>query len=691
MKTLKATMAVIAAALLLPAAASAADYEQVVCFDPASGAGAGAPPELTRTGGAPFNELWIDCSGTVAASKGMLFQGGLPAHTNAGDRGELTYTTPDGITLLGGTIYRAFRAANGNGHKMVLTQHGGAAHDTWALPRGEEFYWYWTAGTFTNRGSTVDFFGDSNRVELVVGGGRVWRYTGMCDAVDTDGCWAQAGEAALRIFGGRMRLRDNTNPVLAGSPGGTLLTDSALTGDEDVTFNATDTGSGVYRVRLVAGATTLAQTIDVNGGDCVDVAPSSGTPYEFRRAAPCKPSAGGTFEFDTTTLPEGTQSLKLQVEDAAGNVTTFMSRSVVIDNVPPPANTEPPTVAGQPKVGNGLSGDEGEWTGDDVEFGLQWQRCEADGASCAAVAGATAPVYSLTDADVGKRMRLKVVGSNGEGSAEAFSASTAAVAAAPVVTPPPAADDDPPPSGGGGGGGTPPPGPSGGDSGGDGAPVAPAGTPNGTNATVLAVLTAHEALTERRTMRVRYGRPLVVTGRLLTPAGLPIGGAQLEVLSQDRYPGAGLVARPAAVTDANGLYRVALPNGPSRTVRIGYRARIGDLSYSSTSAVEVRVIAAMTFRLSRRSLRNRQTLRYLGRVRGPRTGHRFVEVQVRSGRRWQIVCSVRTDARGSFGCAHRFRRTYRRTKYVFRARIRRQAGFPYEPGTSALRRATVRP
>ena len=687
MKSLKATMAVIAAVLLVPiGSAAAADYEQVVCFDPASGAGVGAPPELARSGGAPFNELWIDCGGNVASNKGLLFQGGLPSHTSNGDRGELAYTAPDGVTLLGGTIYRAFRAANGNGHKMVLTQHGGSALDTWSLPRGEEFYWYYTAQTFTNRGSTVDFFGAANRVDLVVGGGKVWRYTGMCDSADADGCWAQPGETALRIFGGRLRLRDSSNPVVVSSASGTLITDATLTGSEDVTFNATDVGSGVYRVRVVAGATTLAQLVDDNSGDCQDVAPGSGTAYEFRRAAPCKPSAGGTFSFDTTLLPEGAQTVKVQVEDAAGNVTTLASRSVKVDNVPPPANTQAPSIAGLPKVGNGLSGDEGSWSGADVSFAFQWQRCEADGATCSAVAGATSRTYTLGETDAGRRMRLKVVASNGEGATEAFSVPTAAVSASSTSGATPSSADPAGPVAPGGST------PGGGDSGsGSGGTVLPVGTPNGTNATVLAVLTAHESITERRTIRTRYGRPVVLTGRLLTPAGAPISGAELEVVSQDRYIGSPLIAHRAAVTDSNGAYRIVMPNGPSRTIRVGYRARIGDLSYARTSDVEVRVIATMAFRLSKRKLRNRQTLRYLGKIRGPRTGHRFVEVQVRNGRRWQIVCSVRTDARGSFGCAHRFRRTYRRTTYVFRARVRRQAGFPYEPGTSVSRRATVRP
>jgi hypothetical protein len=126
-------------------------------------------------------------------------------------------------------------------------------------------------------------------------------------------------------------------------------------------------------------------------------------------------------------------------------------------------------------------------------------------------------------------------------------------------------------------------------------------------------------------------------------------------------------------------------------VRIGYRARVGDVTFARTTDVRVQVVAGVRFTLSRTTLRNGQTLRYSGRILGPSTGHRFVEVQVRNGRRWQIVCSVRTDARGAFGCAHRFRRTHSPVTYVFRARVRQQPGLPYEPGTSVARKARVRP
>jgi hypothetical protein len=152
-----------------------------------------------------------------------------------------------------------------------------------------------------------------------------------------------------------------------------------------------------------------------------------------------------------------------------------------------------------------------------------------------------------------------------------------------------------------------------------------------------------------------------------------------------------MASEQAIVTSADGSFRyVGLP-GPSRMIRIGYHARVGDTTFARTTDVMVNVAASVSFRLSRKALHNGQTLRYLGRVLGPRTGHRFVEVQVRNGGRWQIVCSVRTEANGSFACAHRFRRTVARTTYTFRARVRKQPGLPYEAAFSTARKARVSP
>jgi len=104
-----------------------------------------------------------------------------------------------------------------------------------------------------------------------------------------------------------------------------------------------------------------------------------------------------------------------------------------------PKNTAPPTVSGTPAVGQTLTASPGTWSGTPTSFAYQWQRCDATGASCATIAGATGQAYVVTDADAGATLRVAVTARNASGSATATSAPTALVQAsgAPVNTSPP--------------------------------------------------------------------------------------------------------------------------------------------------------------------------------------------------------------------------------------------------------------
>ena len=46
-------------------------------------------------------------------------------------------------------------------------------------------------------------------------------------------------------------MADDTNPQVSGQPSGSLVGPGVVRGTGDVTVNATDSGSGVYRVKLV--------------------------------------------------------------------------------------------------------------------------------------------------------------------------------------------------------------------------------------------------------------------------------------------------------------------------------------------------------------------------------------------------------------------------------------------------------
>jgi chitodextrinase len=137
-----------------------------------------------------------------------------------------------------------------------------------------------------------------------------------------------------------------------------------------------------------------------------------------------------------------TYTLAVDAYDAAGNHSTQSSVTTPTAACPAsaPAITALPSVSGTAQVGQTLSSSAGSWSGSTpISYGYQWLRCDAAGAGCGAIAGATGSSYTAVAADQGLTLRSQVTGTNSAGSASARSAQTAPVAAAPTPTPTPAA------------------------------------------------------------------------------------------------------------------------------------------------------------------------------------------------------------------------------------------------------------
>ena len=100
-----------------------------------------------------------------------------------------------------------------------------------------------------------------------------------------------------------------------------------------------------------------------------------------------------------------------------------------------PANTTPPAITGTTTAGQTLTADTGEWSDTTglTQYAYQWYRCDAQGANCAAVSGATDAQYGTTAADLGSTLRVDVSASGAAGPA---SSQVTAAIAAPDTTPP---------------------------------------------------------------------------------------------------------------------------------------------------------------------------------------------------------------------------------------------------------------
>jgi len=119
--------------------------------------------------------------------------------------------------------------------------------------------------------------------------------------------------------------------------------------------------------------------------------------------------------------------VKLTATNAAGSSTANSDPSRKVAAVAP-ANTQRPTISGTARDGETLTADPGAWSGTEpIDFSYQWQRCDAEGAGCADIDGATERDYRPGAADVGATARVKVTATNAADEAVEHSDPTEAV------------------------------------------------------------------------------------------------------------------------------------------------------------------------------------------------------------------------------------------------------------------------
>jgi hypothetical protein len=205
----------------------------------------------------------------------------------------------------------------------------------------------------------------------------------------------------------------------------------------------------------------------------------------------------------------------------------------------------------------------------------------------------------------------------------------------------------------------------------------------------------------RRCRRPRRGRPRCarepgpVRGNGATIRGVlragerPLGGARIAVVATPRG-GAGPARESRVTADADGRFAYPSGTGPSRTVRFEYAGT--RLVRPARAEVRVLVPARSSIAVDRRFALNGQAVRFRGRlVRGPvPDGGKLIDLQAHYRGRWRTFATPRTDARGRWAYDYRFEATTGRITYRFRARIRREAAYPYELGHSRVVRVTVR-
>jgi hypothetical protein len=177
----------------------------------------------------------------------------------------------------------------------------------------------------------------------------------------------------------------------------------------------------------------------------------------------------------------------------------------------------------------------------------------------------------------------------------------------------------------------------------------------------------------------------------LTRGGAPVADAVLDVLAQTSVNGATQRKIAETRTDAQGHYRVRAPGGPSRTLRVAYKAYTGDAGYAAQASVLQRVRARVTLTARTRHVALRGTARFSGAVRGgyvPRRG-KLIELQAFDAGRWRTFETVRANRRGRFSARYSFKHITAARSFRFRARSRYEPGYPFLLGISSPVRVGV--
>lgn len=333
--------------LMAPALASAlpsdgaGNYTQVLCANPATGEGLGLSGMPEGLSNPASIDLWqstaaeVNCAtGPMTSSRGVPMRVGFSTTYAQGTWSALLYQAPSGATINAGTIYRAEKAEGPNNGFMGIIQQGGEYNVLYSLPRNCCDQGDWYVGNVAARGTFAVPFSPANVVNLTISpeGGH-WDVNATCDpnGNNNSSCTLTAGQWEYRIFGGEISLHAPHDPQVS-NISGPLVTETPLRGTPSVTFSATDEGPGLAYVKvLVDGAVAQSQIIDTNDGHCIPV--TGHDAYTWAYQVPCKTSLGGrTYSLSTAELSNGVHHIQVIIEDAAGNQSEVLNRTVAIEN-----------------------------------------------------------------------------------------------------------------------------------------------------------------------------------------------------------------------------------------------------------------------------------------------------------------------------------------------------------------------
>jgi hypothetical protein len=344
LRIFKSTALVILALALLAPCAQAGSYHVYTCRTPS---GESAPADGwsgSKTGTYTYAE--DTCKQPGGALVAAL--GDQPARTANTDVATWAFGAPTGERIADATLWRAGDADGGAAIN--------ATYEFWFAGPGQNEAFdqcAYVSSCSTGEGDTSQPLALQNRVVVPSShlGSRLY-LSASCGGVSEYHCPEGKGDgsgyaAVVYLYAADITLEQTSGPS-AGNVGGELADAPSISGTSDLTFSASDPGSGVYEVAFsVDGKVMQTAVLDENGGRCRDVGQSTDGLPAFLYVQPCKSSVSADVGFDTTKLGNGTHHLVVSVTDAAGNSAPVLDRNVTIVN---------PTLPSISSLANGTGG-----------------------------------------------------------------------------------------------------------------------------------------------------------------------------------------------------------------------------------------------------------------------------------------------------------------------------------------------
>lgn len=159
--------------------------------------------------------------------------------------------------------------------------------------------------------------------------------------------------------------------------------------------------------------------------------------YQWQRCSAsgtsCTAIAGANGATYTLQSADGGETVRSTVSGVNGFGASSYVPSAPTTVLPLPTATAAPVLSGAADVGKTLSTTTGLWN-TPMTYAYQWLRCDASGAGCAAIAGATTSTYVVNSLDGGHTLEARVSATNDSGTTPALSNLTALVVARPAPT-----------------------------------------------------------------------------------------------------------------------------------------------------------------------------------------------------------------------------------------------------------------